>query len=40
MGTLDTMIAAQALAHGLVLVTRDQAFQRVRKLKIQDWTRA
>ena len=40
MGNLDTMIAAQALAEGLVLVTNDHAFRRIRKLRIEDWTKA
>lgn len=40
MGNLDMMIAAQALASGLVLVTADQSFKRVRKLKVEDWTRS
>lgn len=39
MGNLDMMIGAQALASGLVLVTNDQAFRRIRKLKIEDWTK-
>jgi len=34
------MIAAHALAVGAVLVTNDQAFARIKKLKIEDWTRA
>lgn len=40
MGNLDMMIAAQALASGLILVTNDQAFARVKKLEIEDWTKA
>ncbi len=40
MGNLDMMIAAQALAVGCVLVTHDQGFRRVKKLRIEDWTRA
>jgi tRNA(fMet)-specific endonuclease VapC len=39
MGNLDMMIAAHALATGLVLVTNDQSFKRIRKLKIEDWTK-
>jgi predicted nucleic acid-binding protein len=39
MGNLDMMIAAQALASDLVLVTHDQAFKRLKKLKIEDWTK-
>lgn len=38
MGNLDMMIGAQALALDLILVTNDQAFKRVKKLKIEDWT--
>ena len=40
MGSLDMMIAAHALAYGLILVTNDQAFKRIKKLKIEDWTKA
>jgi tRNA(fMet)-specific endonuclease VapC len=40
MGNLDMMIAAQALAAPAVLVTHDRVFQRVKHLKIQDWTKA
>lgn len=39
MGNLDMMIAAQALAAGVVLVTSDRVFRRVRGLKIEDWSR-
>jgi tRNA(fMet)-specific endonuclease VapC len=39
MGNLDLMIAAQALAVGAVLVTNDQDFTRIKKLKIEDWTK-
>lgn len=39
MGNLDVMIAAHALALGAVLVTHDHAFGRVRKLRIEDWTK-
>lgn len=38
MGNLDLMITAHALAAGAVLVTSDQAFIRISKLKIEDWT--
>lgn len=39
LGALDMMIAAQALASGAVLVTRDQAFSRVKSgLSVEDWT--
>ena len=40
MGNLDVMIAAHALAVGAVLVTNDHAFVRIKKLKIEDWTKA
>ena len=39
MGNLDMMIAAHALALGAVLVTSDRAFARIRKLKVEDWTK-
>ena len=39
MGNLDTMIGAHAMAAGAVLVTHDQAFSRVKKLKVEDWTK-
>jgi tRNA(fMet)-specific endonuclease VapC len=39
MGNLDMMIAAQALAAGMVLVTSDRAFRRVKGLKMEDWGR-
>jgi tRNA(fMet)-specific endonuclease VapC len=39
MGNLDMMIAAQALAASTVLVTHDRVFQRVRGLKLEDWTK-
>jgi len=39
MGNLDMMIAAQALAKHAVLVSNDHAFRRVKKLKIEDWTK-
>jgi tRNA(fMet)-specific endonuclease VapC len=35
----DTMIAAQALADGLTLVTNDKAFARIKGLHIEDWTK-
>ena len=38
MGSLDMMIAAHALAAGLILVTNDHAFARIRGLKTQYWT--
>ncbi len=39
MGNLDMMIGAQALASGLILVTNDHAFDRIKKLKFEDWTK-
>ena len=39
MGNLDMMIAAQALATNAALVTNDHAFGRVKRLKIEDWTK-
>jgi len=39
MGNLDMMIGAHAMALSAVLVTNDQAFRRIRKLKLEDWTR-
>jgi tRNA(fMet)-specific endonuclease VapC len=39
MGNLDLMIAAQALASDLVLVSSDAVFRRVKGLKIEDWSR-
>lgn len=38
MGNLDMMIGAHALALGAVLVTNDQVFTRIKKLKAEDWT--
>ena len=38
MGNLDMMIAAHALAVRATLVTHDRVFQRVKHLKIEDWT--
>jgi tRNA(fMet)-specific endonuclease VapC len=38
MGNLDMMIAAQARAAGIVLVTHDRVFRRVKHLKREDWT--
>jgi len=38
-GPLDTMIAAQALSLGLILVTdNEREFRRVSGLKVQNWT--
>lgn len=39
MGNLDMMIGAHALALGAVLVTSDRAFARIKKLKVEDWTK-
>ena len=39
MGNLDMMIAAHALAEEAVLVTNDRSFRRLKKLKIEDWTK-
>ena len=39
MGNMDMMIAAQALAAEVVLVTHDRVFRRVNGLKMVDWTR-
>jgi tRNA(fMet)-specific endonuclease VapC len=39
MGNLDMMIAAQALAGDATLVSHDRVFQRVRHLKLEDWTK-
>ncbi len=38
MGNLDMMIGAHAVALGAVLVTNDQAFTRIKELRIEDWT--
>ena len=38
MGNLDLMIAAQALAERLVLVTHDRVFDKLKKLRTEDWT--
>jgi tRNA(fMet)-specific endonuclease VapC len=39
MGNLDLMIAAQAVASGLVLVTSDAVFRRVKGLRTEDWSK-
>jgi tRNA(fMet)-specific endonuclease VapC len=39
MGNLDAMIAAHALALDAILVTNDRAFGRIKKLKVEDWTK-
>jgi predicted nucleic acid-binding protein len=36
-GNLDLMIAAQALAAELVLVSHDRAFRRIGRLEVEDW---
>jgi tRNA(fMet)-specific endonuclease VapC len=38
-GGLDLMIAAQAMALGVILVTGDRAFGRIKNLKTEDWTK-
>ncbi|MFT4060501.1 MAG: type II toxin-antitoxin system VapC family toxin [Legionella sp.] len=38
LGNLDLLIAAHALALGVVLITNDYAFTQVEGLKIEDWT--
>lgn len=38
MGNLDMMIAAQALASNITLVTHDRVFKRVKRLKVEDWS--
>jgi tRNA(fMet)-specific endonuclease VapC len=40
MGNLDLMIAAHAMSIGLVLVSNDRVFGRIRGLKVEDWTKA
>lgn len=40
MGNMDMMIAAQALAEDMILVSHDRVFQRVKHLKVEDWTKA
>jgi tRNA(fMet)-specific endonuclease VapC len=39
MGNLDLMIAAQAVAAQVVLVTRDHVFRRVKGLRVEDWSK-
>ncbi len=38
LGPLDMQIAAHASQLGAVLVTNDQAFKRIKQLKVEDWT--
>jgi tRNA(fMet)-specific endonuclease VapC len=39
MGHLDLMVAAQAVAAGVALVTRDHVFRRVKGLRVEDWSK-
>ncbi len=39
MGNMDLMIAAQALSAGATLVISDRSFHRIKRLKIEDWTK-
>ena len=39
MGNMDLMIAAQAVAAEVVLVTHDHVFRRVKGLKMEDWSK-
>ena len=39
MGNLDLMIAVQAVAADVVLVTHDHVFRRVKGLKVEDWSK-
>ena len=39
LGSLDAMIAAHAIALGVVLVTADRAFARIKSLRTEDWTK-
>lgn len=38
LSNLDTMIAAHALSVNAILVTNDNAFSRINKLRIEDWS--
>jgi len=39
-GSLDMLLAAQAIAHSLILVTNNvKEFQRIPNLQIEDWTK-
>jgi tRNA(fMet)-specific endonuclease VapC len=40
MGNLDLMIAAHAFAVGVILVTNDRVFRRVKGLRLEDWSKA
>jgi tRNA(fMet)-specific endonuclease VapC len=39
-GNLDLMIGSHALAVGAVLASNDKVFQRLKNLKVEDWTKA
>jgi tRNA(fMet)-specific endonuclease VapC len=39
-GNLDLMIAAHAMACGAILVSSDRVFQRLKGLRLEDWTKA
>jgi tRNA(fMet)-specific endonuclease VapC len=39
MGSLDMMMAAHAMALELILVTGNRAFGRIRRLRMEDWTK-
>jgi tRNA(fMet)-specific endonuclease VapC len=38
LGSLEMQIAAHASQLGAVLVTNDQAFKKIKQLKVEDWT--
>ena len=40
LGDMDMMIAAHALAEDAILVTNDNAFRRIDRLRVEDWTSA
>lgn len=39
-GNLDLMIAAQALADKIILVSNDRVFARIKTLRLEDWTKS
>lgn len=39
MGNLDLLIAAHAIAAQVALVTHDHVFRRIKRLKVEDWTK-
>lgn len=39
MGNMDLMIAAQALSAPATLVSSDRSFHRIKRLKIENWTK-